>query len=305
MSGTALTPEQMKLISRYAREIILALDADAAGGEASKRALALAGEFDITVKMLQLGEYKDPDAMIKADAMAWAAAVEQAMAVVDFYFEQAAKKYDLRDLPQKKQLVRELLGLINQLTDPVERDHYIKKLARLVDVEPRVLYDAIAKPKPKLRPSLGATVQSMVGPSLSPTGLEERVVAMALVYPELLPNLMEPERQIKWASGLANSIYAQLTNCYTAKEDFQLDTLLTKLPDSDRTNILEMMLVVEQSYTGVEAAEVARELDFYLSILRQRSYATQRHELVNAIAAAEKSQDQAKLTSLLEELKKL
>ncbi|MBU1577782.1 MAG: hypothetical protein KJ869_11350, partial [Candidatus Edwardsbacteria bacterium] len=249
-----------------------------------------------------LGKHKDPDSLIKESADAWKKAVESAVPVLDFYFDSALNKYDLKELEQKKQLARELLAVINKLTDPVEKDHYLKKLARLVDVEPQVLYDALNKVKPMRRASIQP---QKAGEEMSPTWMEEQAVSLPLVHTELLGMLMEQGKGIKWASGLANAVYEALAKCYTAGSKFELSALLKKISDHERTSLLELMLVVEQNYQAMAPDEVKRELEFYLNILNQRSYSARRRELVEMIAEAEKKQDKEKLTQLLDELKDL
>jgi len=304
VSGTAFTREQMKIISRYASEILMALDADEAGSEATKRAIGLASEFDLNIKVILLGEHKDPDSLIKDDANKWKAAVEKAVAVVDFHFDKAIKKYDLKNLDQRKGLTRELLAIINKLTDPVEKDHYIKKLGNLVNVNPKILYDALRRVKPVRQQRYSGRTRQEEIKDVSPTWLEERAIALAVSYPSLLGSFMEKTRDMKWASGLAKTIYSELTNCYTAK-DFRIDNLLMKLPPTIKTSLLELMLVIEQSYSGADTANIEEELSFYLNILQSRSYAAKRYELVQLIAAAESAHDKVKLKTLLEELNKL
>ncbi|OGB73663.1 DNA primase [candidate division Kazan bacterium RIFCSPHIGHO2_01_FULL_44_14] len=315
ISGTALTQEQLKLISRYANNIVLALDADTAGGEATKRGIALSGEFDLNIKIALLGDYKDPDSMIKDNPDAWKRAIEGAVPVMDFYFDSAVRHYDLRDLAQKKQATRDLLGVIVKVTDPMERDHYIKRLGQLVGVEPTILYDVIKRTKPVRTRMVSAPASTT---ELHPTWVEERAVALPFVYPAMMQEFMDQAGQIKWASGLANSIYSELANWYTTTitasggtpqnavaEAFSMEEILARLSANDRTTLLELMLVVEQSYVGIDESALRHELLFYLDILQKRSYASRRHELVVAIAAAEAAQDQTKLKELLAELNQL
>ena len=303
ISGTALTTQQMKIIGRYANDVLMALDTDEAGGEATKRAVELAAEFDLNIKVVLLGEHKDPDSLIREDADKWKEVVEKSVAVMDFYFDEALRKYDLKNLEQKKLLTRELLGMINKIGDIVEKDFYVKKLSRLVDVDTKILYDALQRSKPARKRVFASETKQDIK-DVSPTWLEERAIALAIAYPDLLGPFMEKTKDIKWASGLAKTIYSELVNCYTA-EDFHIDNLLTKLPPAIKTNLLELILVIEQSYSGADVAKIEEELSFYLNVLQSRSYAARRYELVQSIAAAESAHDKAKLKTLLEELNKL
>lgn len=303
ISGTALTEQQLQMLNRYGKEIVLSLDADAAGGEATRRALELANNFDMTVKVVLLGEHKDPDSMIKENPENWKKAVAEAVPVMDFYFDVAARKYNVVKLEDKKQLTRELLAVIAKVVDPVERDYYIKRLARTVDVETAVLYDALKK---SLKPT-----KTWVKPAgeqadeMSPTWLEERVVMLPMLDVALVPQLLEAGRGVKWASGLANTIYDSLQSWYTANASFRADEFLKQLAEPTKTAALELMLVLEQSYADVESGDLEKELKFYLDLLMNRSTTVRRNELASAIAEAEAKNDQAKVAELLKELNQL
>lgn len=314
ISGTALTEQQLQMLNRYCKEIVLSLDADMAGGEATRRALELANNFDMSVKVVLLGNYKDPDSMIKENPEGWGRAVNEAVPVMDFYFDIAAKKYDVSKIDDKKQLTRELLAVIVKVNDPVERDHYIKRLARTVNVEPAVLYDALKK---SLKPARNF-VKPAAQPTeeMSPTWLEERVVMLPMLSPILMPQLLETGGRIKWASGLANTIYGQMSSWYTITASsgaslsavagaFDTQEFLKNLPEPTRTKAMELMLVLEQGYAGVPVEDLEKELKFYLDLLLNRSMAMRRNELAAAIAEAEAKNDQEKVATLLKELNQL
>ncbi|MFA5010078.1 MAG: DNA primase [Patescibacteria group bacterium] len=303
ISGTALTEQQLQMLNRYGKEIILSLDADAAGGEATRRALELANNFDMTVKVVLLGNHKDPDSMIKENPENWEKAVDAAVPVMDFYFDVAARKYDVTKLEDKKQLTRELLAVITKVNDPVERDHYIKRLARTVDVEPAVLYDALKKslkPNRKFVKPAGESTEEM-----SPTWLEERVVMLPMLDASLLSELLTAGKRIKWASGLANTIYDSLRAWYTADATFRAEDFLKQLPEPTKTAVSELMLVLEQGYVGVPVEDLGKELKFYLDLLLNRSATVKRNELAAAIAEAEAKNDQVRVAELLKELNQL
>ncbi len=303
ISGTALTEQQLRLLNRYCRELVLSLDADAAGGEATRRALELSNKFDMAMKVVLLGEYKDPDSMIKENPEYWKKAITEAVPVMDFYFDIATRKYDVKKLEDKKQLARELLAVINKLIDPVEKDFYIKRLARTVDVEPAILYDTLKRaPQPaKTEPKASPTQVE----NLSPTWLEERAVMLPMLSPKLIPRLLEVGGRIKWASGLANTIYDAIQSWYTSNAIFQAEDFLKRLPEPAKTSALELLLVLEQNYTEVSMEDLEREMKFYLDLLVNRSATIKRNELAAAIAEAETKNDQARVAELLKELNQL
>lgn len=306
-SGTAVTEQQLNMLRRYAQTLVLALDADGAGVEATKRVFELATKAELEVKVALLGEAKDPDALIKKGGEVWKGVLEKAVPMMDFYFSSASAKYDLTSLSGRKAATQELLGVLTQLTDPVERDYYLKKLASFVGVEVRALYDAISRPTPK-RPFMAKAKEvesGITGDQLSPVWLEERIVALAVWRVELIPILVQGASELKWASGLANTIYEKLVSCYNSPDSFHLDNLLSQLADPERTALLELLFVVEESYRDITDDELAKEITLYLEVLKKRSSTAKRQDLVVAIADAERMGDKTKLAELLDELNDL
>lgn len=303
-SGTAITEMQLQLLRRYATELVLALDADKAGVDATKRVFETASKLELGVKVALLGEAKDPDVLIKKDGE-WAAAIAGAVPMMDFYFTTAIAGHDSTTLAGRKALTKEVLPVVSLIQDPVERDHYLKKLAALVGVETRALYDALKRPAAKTPFAPARPTQTVGGDQLSPSWLEERILAIVLWKPELLPGALPHMKDLKWASGLANTIYQAIVACYTSPDLFSLQVLLDRLPDYDRTALLELLLVVEESYADSTNDDLAREVALYAQILQKRSLQAKRQELVLEIAQAEKAEDRGRLEQLLNQLREL
>lgn len=154
--GTALTPEQLRQLQRYTDNFILALDADAAGQQATMRGLNQARQsltrvstptitaggrirleerLGANLRIAAVPVGKDPDDLIRRDADLWKQVVADAKPLVDFYFDVVAKQVDLASARGKGLAVVELAPLIAELSDNIERQHYIQQLSRLVQVD--------------------------------------------------------------------------------------------------------------------------------------------------------------------------
>jgi DNA primase len=153
--GTALTPEQLRQLQRYTDNFVLALDADAAGQQATIRGLNQARQSLVRVRkpvvtpggvrledrlganlaITTMPEGKDPDDVIRSDPQRWQAAVDAAKPLVDFYFDVVASTEDLSSARGKGLAVAELAPLIAELGDEIERQHYVQRLSRLVQVD--------------------------------------------------------------------------------------------------------------------------------------------------------------------------
>ncbi len=303
-SGTAITDAQMNLLKRYAGTVVLALDADNAGVDATKRTFEIAAKADMEVRVALLGDAKDPDSLIRQDVRIWEKAIEGAVPAMEFYFATALKRYDLQKLEDKKQFSRDMLGVIAKLTDPIEKDHYLKQLSRLVGVEPKLLYDAIARPRPQT-PFAHKPVAENMGDQISPEWLEERLVGLAVVFPQIAGTVLKSGSEIKWASRLANTIYEKLSGWYHEHTSATPEQILNSMTEPERTTAAELVLVVEQSYIDMDPGDLEKEATFYFQELSRRSYTVRRKELVEAIATAEQQGDQHKLAELLSQLNNL
>jgi DNA primase len=157
--GTALTPAQVALIARYAREIVLAYDVDPAGQHAGSiggaelfRLIgALAAEetgVEITrVRVARLPEGKDPDEVIREQPDLWREAVRTAQPIIEFLIDYYATSFDVRRPEGKRKAVAALIPLLREIRDPVVRDGYMQTLARRTGVEERVLLEALRAPE--------------------------------------------------------------------------------------------------------------------------------------------------------------
>jgi DNA primase len=154
--GTALTTEQLQQLQRFTNNFVLALDADAAGQQATIRGLNQARQSLARVSkpvvtpggkvqfedrlganlfITTLPEGRDPDDVIRQDAPLWEQTVAAAKPLVDFYFDVVARQSDLTSARGKGEAVAELTPLIAELGDEIERQHYIQRLSRLVQVD--------------------------------------------------------------------------------------------------------------------------------------------------------------------------
>lgn len=141
-SGTAITEQHLKILSRLTSDIRLAYDGDEAGVKATERAIELAGDMGLELSVIS--DYhgaKDPDELIQKDAKLWQEAVGRKMAAVEWLLLKYEEDLDLRNAVGKKKYSDVALKLLGYLKDEVERAAYEEKVARKLGVEVKVLRD--------------------------------------------------------------------------------------------------------------------------------------------------------------------
>jgi DNA primase len=130
-SGTALTKEQLKLIKRYTKNLVLSFDTDDAGLEALTHAIENAQPMDFNIKVLLVPDgHKDPDECAKASPEKWRNVVENAIPYLEFFLENWAARYDLSKIEESKAYCDFYLKILRKVEHPLERDSYLKKLAK-------------------------------------------------------------------------------------------------------------------------------------------------------------------------------
>jgi DNA primase len=227
--GTALTPAQVALIARYAREIVLAYDVDPAGQHAGSIGGAelfrligsLAAEetgVEITrVRVTRLPEGKDPDEVIRDTPDLWREAVRTAQPIMEFLIDYYATAFPIRTAEGRRHAVAALVPMLREIRDPVIRDSYVQTLARRTGVSDRVLLEAMHAPGtggtpigPGVRTPDGAgsggriTAEAILS---SPDAIDTKAELRAVTRQEsdlLRYLLLAPEQQLRVEQTLAS-----------------------------------------------------------------------------------------------------
>ena len=123
--GTALTPDQVKLISQYAEEVILSYDSDEAGQKATLRSLELFRNSPVKVGVLQIPGAKDPDEYIKKyGAERFKALLDGVGNALDFRLKRLRDKYDLSQDGQRLEYIKEAVDMLAERSNPTEQEVY-------------------------------------------------------------------------------------------------------------------------------------------------------------------------------------
>lgn len=229
--GTALTEDQLRLLRRFSKRLALALDADAAGYQATLRSMTLAQEtlaervvpvptprglikyeshLDVDIRIITLPQGQDPDKVIRESPSLWAKLVENALPIVDYYFKAITSELDLDSAKGKAEAVSRLMPIIQEIGNAVERAHYVQKLSRLVRVdEGTLLHQAGTRGKRAKRPAeKGEALPDGEGFLF---GLEEHCIFTLLRRPQLLRSLNQKLHDVG-ADGLSSEDFAQVEN---------------------------------------------------------------------------------------------
>lgn len=199
--GTAIRPEQARLMTRYTKKVVISYDSDEPGQKAADRALQILEEVGLEVSVLKIPDAKDPDEYIRRyGADRFKAVLDGSKTKFDFQFERITGKYDLSSPQGRIEALDAMCGMIAGVYSPVERDVYVQETARRLGVDPKSVSGTVAQ---KMRRKKNETARrgneeayktiSGFGDSVNPdfarmpraARAEEAILGLLQLYPEL------------------------------------------------------------------------------------------------------------------------
>ena len=213
--GTALTEDQFRLVKKFTRRIILALDPDAAGEKATLRGLETARQtmdvdnelrFDARglmhyearlkadIRVTTLPDGKDPDEIVLEDPQLWEQIVANAKPIVEHVMDTLVASKDVNDVKVKSEIAQQVLPLIEDVADRVEREAYRQKLAFLIKVDERALGGNGSSPLKRGKGKPASELPASIASKLKETKrtnklLEQYCIRYLLHDPESLYNV--------------------------------------------------------------------------------------------------------------------
>tara|TARA_R110002124_G_scaffold87407_1_gene225114 strand:+ start:149368 stop:151329 length:1962 start_codon:yes stop_codon:yes gene_type:complete len=145
-SGTALTPEQIRLVNRLTKNITVLFDGDAAGLRASIRGVDLILEQGMNVKICTFPEGEDPDSFAKNNSLETLALYLEENAQDFINFKASLLASEAKNDPVKKaETIRDMVVSISKIPDVIKREVYIKECSRIMDISEEVLFNTLAQ----------------------------------------------------------------------------------------------------------------------------------------------------------------
>ena len=143
VSGTALTPEQLTIMKRYGNEVRLFFDMDGAGQKAARKSAELALEKELLVSVIALTSGKDAADMGQESPEKLREAVAQSVPALKYFLEASLAKNDRTTPDGKRKIVDEYTELLLFVKNPIERAHWIKELAREIQMEEKLVVGVV------------------------------------------------------------------------------------------------------------------------------------------------------------------
>ncbi|MEI6437757.1 MAG: DNA primase [Candidatus Omnitrophota bacterium] len=155
--GTALTPDQVRLIRRYTRNIIMLFDMDTAGQAATSRSLDILLEEDMNVRVAALADDEDPDSFILKDGVeAFRDCIKKAQTLFDFKLGRLMAAHNAHTIEGRAMICQEILPTIDKIPSEVVRDGYVRELASRLSIPEEAILKERRRLGSKIQPKTGS-----------------------------------------------------------------------------------------------------------------------------------------------------
>ena len=294
--GTALTPEQVKLIGRFARKVVVNYDGDRAGVQAAKRAIETLLAEDLEVKVLVLPDNADPDNFIRKYGVAeYQRQRGEAQPHIQFVIDQAVRDRNLHNPADKAAAVEEALPFIRAVRSRIQRREYFDIAMDALRVQPdqsRELWQRI-----RTGASMdGAAVQEVVGRSARRTVAEEKLLELLLADEELRKIVLPRLESADYEELATAPIFRALKRLDEQGREISIDSLNQETDGNSLvTELLPRLIVAEQFESFDESLAAA---DSNLKALRLIRIERLIDELGAQLAEAQRAADDEKLYRL-------
>lgn len=212
--GTALTEEQCRLIAQYTGEVLLSYDSDGPGQAATQRATGLLEAAGVKIKVLSIPDAKDPDEFIKKfGAERFEQLIEGSSSATDFAISKLRGENDVTTAEGKVSFLKQFAVLMAGLPNPIEREVYLSKICRELEVDKAAVAGQIEREQKKR--------------SYRDRKKEER----ELISPPM-KNTMNREDELLWRQHPREMKAAERLLRYLLRHPDQAESLRDRLPEN-------------------------------------------------------------------------
>jgi DNA primase len=234
--GTSLTMDQVQLLRRFTRQILLNYDTDSAGIKATIRSLQLFLSSGFRVNIVSLPEKSDPDTFIQGNgAEAYRQKLLNSQPGIEFALEHFLTQHRDPFGPKGKQEITDLIApLLLAVDNRIERSEYISRVAARLQIEPGLILQQVRRVRPHRQKEIG----SPAAPRLHPLPAEI-VLVQALLDSELQPEAL-PRLNANLIEGLVSEqLLRKIRKIWELNAELSILTLRDQLEDAKDIDLLE------------------------------------------------------------------
>lgn len=303
IKGSALTEEQVRLLLRFTKRIVLALDSDIAGDMAAKHGIVIAQKQGMEISVARFKKFKDPDEAVRKDPDFFSESIKNALGVWDFLTDSVFEKYDISSGSGKSKVSSEIVPILSLIPDKIVQAHYIEEVSRKLNVPSEAVYSQVEE---------ALEMQKEEGKKVVQIDKKAEKTRRQLIEERLLTLAFQSEPEFLIKKDVLNLIQTPLTKrlvdeykkYFEKEKKFSASLFTQKLPKELLEGYADMAL---KDLEGLVDDPIALEREME-AVLKQLEVIDIRHKLEKlgvTIRELEEKKDFAKLTKFQEKFREL
>ncbi len=298
--GTALTVEQIRLLRRFTKNVVMLFDMDEAGQAAILRTLDILVEEGMQVKVAALTSGRDPDSFIRESGVqAFRERIQKAQTLFDYKFSFLAKEYDIKTLEGKAKLAQEMLVTISKFDNAVLKNGYLKRLAQNLGVAENVLNSELAKlGKGPEKETIKIENIPLAAPAHS---VETHILKLLLEEESFIGPTKEEIGPADFNDHRIRAVIERIYHLFEQGQRIHVGSLIAQIEDQSLQHFISSLLAKEESWVG-DKKKMHRDFIDRIKMNRLKSL---RQGLLEQIREAEGQGDHPRLDDLKEKYTQL
>lgn len=300
-AGTALTEDHCRLLARFARQLVLLFDGDAAGSSAAMRALEVLLGTSLDVRVVSLPSEHDPDTFIQAHGPERLLnQAENAQSVLDFYLGRLAQQHDLSSMEGKGRAVetfKPLIAKLNKPQDAVRRDLLLREVAQRLAIDEQALRDGVRASMRRPQRPRKAAADPPPTTAPDPPRHELEFIGLLINFPQIISETVREFAVDSLSDARTQALCRALFNRHSHGQVIDLGALISELADDALAR-----LAAQCAAQGFDEEQVDRQWRDYLRYFQKNALQKRIANACQALAGASDDDEIARINAELVEL---
>lgn len=293
--GTSLTEGQVRLMSRFTKEVVVSYDSDEAGKKASDRAIKLCRAQGLLVKVLSIPTGKDPDEFMKSYGKEGSARfknlVNDSISDMEYRFERVKSGYDLSKAEDKVRYLNECIKILTELDNEMECEIYAGKLGEEVGIEKNSILLQVKRLKQSKEKTKSANnfkkiqkkISEMLDKQDENKGITLRTIKAEELFLSALMNNLDMIEDISckinsglFANDLNRRIYETICKLYTDGRDINITTISSEEFSPKETGYINKLIC-----EYMPSPQIKDDINEYISVIKAEKEANKLVDVKN------------------------
>ena len=303
--GTALTVDQIRLLARYTKNVVMLFDADPAGEAAMIRSFDLLIEESLQVKVATLSEKDDPDSFVqKFGIEKFQERIDNAESLFDFKLKYLMGKYDYKSIEGRARISGELLSTINKIDNAIIKSEYMKRLSGAVGVAEGALNVELEKIFKKSESGFSMTAEMPLQkqiPNEPIRPVERELLKLMLEENELIPLTRQEVDLSDFKNEPVRQVLQTMFDMHDQGKEATLASLMSSVEDQKVLQTISALMLSGETLLG----DKKRIYGDCIQRLKEERLRSRRRDLMEQMHLAKNTGDFQKLDELTQEFNQL